>query len=65
MTKRYGTLDVSLNMSGSTVNKAHKTIEAFTERDDEESSKAENDEKYTNSQLESINSKNCTTRMKN
>lgn len=65
MTKRYGTLDVSLNMSGSAANKAHKTIEAFTERDDEESSKAENDEKYANSQLESINSKNCTTRMKN
>lgn len=35
MSKRYGTLDVSLNMSKSGPHKTHRTIEAFTERDDE------------------------------
>lgn len=46
MSKRYGTLDVSLNMTKSGSHKLNKTIEAYTEREDEESSKAENDEKY-------------------
>lgn len=65
MSKRYGTLDVSLSLPKTGSHKLNKTIEAYTEREDEESSKTENDEKYPSFNAESTGSRSSTTKMKN